>query len=106
MAAALAATRRMYSCSECREKGLQKLRFCEADAPYSVIEINGDEYKRCPVQYVTAESMEALNMYLFYNDGHLPRAGGFLDQPNKVMEQLQIIANQVAEEKERRRGKR
>ena len=67
--------------------------------------INGEEYVRCPTQFVTDESIEALNMYATYKDGHLPRAGGFLDQPNKIMEQMHIIANQVAEESEARRKK-
>jgi hypothetical protein len=97
MAAALAATSRLFSCLECQVKGLYKNRFCKEDAPYSIIEINGEEFKRCPVQLVTSDSMEALHMYGFYNNGFLPCAGGFLEQPNRVMEQMVIIGNQIAE---------
>jgi len=56
---------------------------------------------RCPVQYITDDSFNAISEYRFYRDGHLPEAGGWLDQPNKVMEQMLIIDGVVKEDAEK-----
>jgi len=74
---------------------LQEARFCEKDAGFDAYEINGDTFRRCPVRYITEESFDALSQYQFYKNGFLPFAGGFLEQPNKFIEQMRIIEAEV-----------
>ncbi len=105
MAAALAAGEKLYNCAECRKAGLDKSRYCADDAPYPIYEINGEEFTRCPVQFVTGASLEALSAYRFYNNGYLPCQGGYLDQPNLIMGQMDIISDQIHEERKNKRGK-
>ena len=52
--------------------------------------------------FVTHDSLRALSEFGFYRAGHLPHAGGWRDQPNRVMEQMRIIEAAVAQaEKDR-----
>jgi len=106
MTAILAAEDKLWSCSECREAGLDKSRFCEEDSPSPLsLKIDGEEYYRCPVQFVTDESVEALSAYQFYKAGFLPGPGGFMDQETRFIEQMQTIeavVSQALEEKRRR----
>ena len=53
--------------------------------------IDGEKIMTCPVQTITPESIDALGAFGFYNDGHLPEAGGYLAQPNYIMEQIMIV---------------
>ena len=57
----------------------------------------------CPVRAVKPESLEALRMYNFYQAGFLPSAGGILDQPNYLLEQMEIIRAVEGEEAEGKR---
>ena len=93
----MAAAGKLYSCRYCRAKGLDAVRFCTQDAPAPLWTINGEVFTRCPVQYVRPESIEALQMYAFYEAGHLFVAGGILDQPYRLISQMQIIAAEMAE---------
>jgi len=79
-------------------------RFCEQDAPFPLFEIDRKPFFRCPVQEITGQSREALSLYVFYQRGHLPTAGGIMDQPNKMMDQIRIIENVVEEVRRERRA--
>ena len=101
----LAARGQLHSCLECRQKGLDKHRFCNEDAPYPLYEFDGEEIRRCPVGLIRPESFAALEAYGFYNKGHLPRTGGWEDQPNRIMEQMLIIAAAISEAQKNARKK-
>lgn len=108
MAAALAASEKLWLCRECRETKLEKARFCKEDAPFPIFEICGESYFRCPVQDVTGASFEALAMFQMYQDGFLPEEGGFLDQPFILIEQVKVIGaivHEVRKERSKARGK-
>ena len=40
---------------------------------------------------VTKQSFAYLRAYMFYQDGFLPNAGGWCDQPAKFIEAIEII---------------
>jgi len=96
----LAARGELHSCMQCRQKGLDKHRFCDHDAPYPIYELDGEQIYRCPVGMLEPESLSALEAYAFYKAGHLPRTGGWEDQPNRIMEQMLIIQAAVNEVQE------
>ena len=99
----LAAKGELHCCTQCRQKGLDKHRFCNEDAPYPIYEFDGEEIRRCPVGLIRPESLAALEAYAFFKAGHLPRAGGWEDQPNRVMEQMLIIQAALNEVQENAR---
>lgn len=74
-----------------------------------MFEIDGTEFKRCPVQFITQESLGALDLYRFYKDGFLPAAGGILDQPHRIMEQIRIVgaiaSDEIAEQQRRKKAR-
>lgn len=84
------------------------MRHCHEDAEYALFEIDGTEFRRCPVQFIEPESFDALDAYRFYRDGFLPVAGGIYDQPAKAMELIGIVGAIAADEldEKRRRAKR
>jgi len=43
-----------------------------------------------------------LSQYQFFKSGFLPCAGGLLDQPNKFIEQMQIIEAVLFDERKKR----
>lgn len=48
-----------------------------------------------------------LQLFSFYQNGHLPQSGGISEQPYKIMRALQIIGERKALNAERRtRGKK
>jgi len=97
MAAALAAKDKLWNCAECRKAKLDGARHCREKSPFPMYEINGEKFYTCPVGHITRESYEALALYSVYKDGFLPEAGGIMDQDNRIMEQMRIIARAVHE---------
>ena len=53
--------------------------------------IDGEDLMTCPVSTITPESYDALTAFQFYSDGILPVAGGWMDQPGHVMEEILIV---------------
>lgn len=47
-----------------------------------------------------------LQLYGYYQDGHLPVSGGMTDQPYKVMRAFQVINERRNFNAEKRRGKK
>jgi hypothetical protein len=45
---------------------------------------------------VTGESFEYIRAYNFYKNGFLPNAGGWLDQPAKLLDAFNIIDREAA----------
>jgi hypothetical protein len=107
MAAFLAAEGKVWNCAECIEQGLQTSRFCHEDAPFPIFTIDGEDFLRCPVQFISQESFEALALFTYYQDGFLPEAGGIFDQPNLTIAQIRTVKHAVQEQAEeiRRRKK-
>lgn len=85
----------------CRKCNAQQkiMRGCEKEAPDpSVWEVNGETFGRCPRKMVKLESYEYIRAYNRYCKGFLPNPGGYLKQPAKLMEAIDIIENQLAKE--------
>lgn len=76
-----------------------------AQRPWRIPDI-GFESRTCPKQLVTAESWYLLQLHAYYEQGHLPEAGGVADQPCKVLQAFTIIASRRAQNAERSRGKK
>lgn len=62
--------------------------------------IGNDEFSRCPRGLVTAQSIEYLNAYLFFEKGFLPNSGGWMNQPLKFIQAMRIIRQEVTKLKE------
>ena len=90
---------------------MAKARFCpdEEPAPFAIFTIDEQDFTTCPVREVRSESLDALRMYNFYSAGFLPTAGGILDQPNILMEQIEVVRAveaEAVEDKKRRNAAR
>jgi len=84
---------------DCRTcKGNVKVyRGCDADSPIpGKWNIDGWKFQRCPNLMVTRESFEYIQAYNFYKNGFLPNAGGWLDQPAKLLDAFNIIDREAA----------
>lgn len=68
---------------------MKKLRGHDEDVPEYKIE--GIPIKRCPIILVNGKVDEYINAYFFFKSGMLPHAGGWADQPNKMVEALMFI---------------
>ena len=53
--------------------------------------VEGIPIKRCPIMIVGNKVDEYINAYFFFKSGMLPHAGGWADQPNKVIEAIMFI---------------
>jgi hypothetical protein len=62
----------------------------------------------CPKLQVTPWSWYMLQLFNGYRDGHLPMAGGMIDQPFKFLQAFNIIAARQAENARKKvnRGKK
>lgn len=91
-------------CRKC-EDSEREARGCEQDSPIPGVWKFGDfETSRCPVSLLTAASCEYIRAYGLFLKGYMPNAGGWIDQPKKFIEAMEIIEKEVAEiqkEKER-----
>lgn len=57
--------------------------------------IEGIDVTKCPMLYADAGAMEMIRAYSMFEQGILPNAGGWLDQPIKFVQAMTIIGNQV-----------
>jgi hypothetical protein len=104
MAANLAASGLLYSCFDCKEKELAKSRFCPEEgqkAPVPLFDIDGENYFSCPVMDVTPESFEGLADYIFFSNGFLPGAGGYLDQSYKTIQTIRLVQSVFLEHQDK-----
>ena len=76
---------------------------CEKDSPYPVFshKDTGEQFFRCPVRSITDETWFVVDLFGFYEQGHLPVAGGLSDQSAYLMNCFSIIKSQkIKEQKE------
>jgi len=46
---------------------------------------------KCPIKVVGNKVDEYINAYFFFKSGMLPHAGGWADQPNKMVEAIMFL---------------
>jgi hypothetical protein len=82
-------------------------RGCERDSPIpGVWEINEEySFQKCPIKLVTVQSLEYIKAYAFYKSGYLPNPGGWIDQPEKLFEAINVIGIEIMELEEQEKLK-
>lgn len=75
---------------------------CTKETSYPIFtDDNGEDYYRCPVRSVSQDAWFLLDLYGFYEQGHLPVDGGIMKQPAILMNCFSIIRSQrIKEERE------
>jgi len=58
----------------------------------------------CPADYISRDELELIDMAKLIKKGVLPREGGYLNQPWKLMQLIQITSSEVATEERRSMG--
>ncbi len=82
-------------CRKCTEI-LKIERGCTIDSPIpGKWQINEWIFQRCPVRLVTRQSVEYLRAYRMFDRGYLPNQGGWLEQPAKFIEAMEVIEREV-----------
>ena len=84
-------------CAGCAKK-LRASLGCEKDAPVPYeLEMDGEviQLRRCPMRLLTATTHRALEFYGHYKQGHLPVAGGLLDQSATFLRAMSIIGGEI-----------
>ncbi len=91
------------NCHQCRDGKKVK---CEFEVPGQEIwSFDGVDYKGCPVRQVTRASSLYLTAYQIYQDGHYPNAGGWLNQPAKMLDAFEVIRNELREMEKDKKAK-
>lgn len=71
-------------------------RGCEQDSPIPGFwKFDDFETSRCPVKLITKVSVKLLEAFLYFKQGYLPNAGGWMDQPAKLFEALEVIETEI-----------
>ncbi|MCX5711769.1 MAG: hypothetical protein NTY47_01695 [Candidatus Omnitrophica bacterium] len=71
-------------------------RGCEEDSPISGYgKFDEFEVSRCPVKLITMQSVRMLEAFSFYEKGYLPNSGGWMDQPEKLLEAIAVIETEL-----------
>lgn len=60
---------------------------------------------RCPIKYVTPESWAMVEAYRYFKMFGMPNPDGWLNQPSKFLEAMDIIDQMVIELAEEKNGK-
>jgi len=81
-------------CHACTES-MQKVRGCNGLEESRELDGTDVEVDRCPVKAISAFARNVMSMNVFYSRGFLPYAGGFLDQPAKLMDALELFAREL-----------
>lgn len=76
---------------------MQKARGCEEPAPHPVQLIDGEMLYRCPASLITEETKMFMILHHHYLKGHLPVAGGLLDQTTLFVQAMTHIDGTVDE---------
>lgn len=74
-----------------KEPTARKVEGCDEPLAIPTFRIDGNDFHRCPLHYVTPDVLEVVRVWKWTRRGHLPLAGGILDQPMRLMEQLDVI---------------
>lgn len=96
LAAFLAGELEGYDCG-CCEEILRIERGCvqQASRAHFVFE-DGTELSRCPARSVTPELVHVARAYRFREAGHLPVAGGWLEQSATLLSAFEILDAEIA----------
>jgi hypothetical protein len=82
-------------CHKCSDE-LKVERGCEKDSPIpGAWKLYDWEFQRCPLKIITRQSAAYLRAYNFFNKGYLPNTGGWMEQPVKFIEAMEIIEREV-----------
>lgn len=86
------------SCKACNDN--QKIdRGCVEDSPIPERwQVGDNKFSRCPLSIVDIKAYWYIRAFNFMEKGLLPRNGGWLDQANKFMEGMSIIAVNLKKE--------
>ena len=86
------------SCKACNDN--QKIdRGCFKDSPIpGRWQIGENKFSRCPLSIIEQSSYWFIRAYSFSEKGLLPRSGGWLEQTNKFIEAMGIIAVNIEKE--------
>ena len=76
-------------CLECTAF-FQKARGCVEPLP-EAITIEGYKVFNCPKSFVDSKTEEYIQAYFQWRNGHLPNAGGYMDQTAKFIEAVGLI---------------
>jgi len=80
-------------------------RGCEENSPIpGYWKFDDFETNRCPVRLVTKSSLMLIEAFLYFKQGFLPNAGGWMDQPAKLFEAFEVIegeSRKIQEKKEK-----
>lgn len=86
----------------------KRIRGCLEDLPKPVtIPALGQdiEIERCPRKYVDGPTLMMLAAYREYKNGFLPNPGGWLDQPMKFIQSMQIVDSVISKLEEAEDGR-
>ncbi|HNX82481.1 MAG TPA: hypothetical protein PKL77_10095 [Candidatus Omnitrophota bacterium] len=90
--------------ADCREctAFFQKARGCVESLPEAVT-IEGYQVFNCPRSFVDSKTEEYIQAYVQWRGGHLPNAGGYMNQTAKFIESMILIDGYMGKfmEKER-----
>jgi len=89
-----------FDCDECRRLGKDKLRNCDGSHEDRLVLVEPSlpfmALKTCPIQLITADVTELWDHYdSFKLFGCLPYDGGYLDQPNIIIEAIKFCEHLV-----------
>lgn len=84
-----------FNCPRCSPPE-QKDKGCIEDAPIPRRwQIGGETYQRCPVNLITAFTVQLIKLHRQYERGFLPVAGGILDQSALFLQAVEIIQVEI-----------
>ncbi len=69
---------------------------CPEDCTSSPWMLDGEQFTECPVKTVSEQSFQYLRAYFYYEKGYFPNPGGWMEQPEKLLQALQIIESERA----------
>lgn len=106
-----ALTNRDFICSQCQAKyanspeqseKYRRIKGCEKQLPMPVHKIRqgqiGLQYLSCIGNYFSYSSMTWINFYNSFEQGVLPFEGGYMDQPSKFIDVMNIVGNYKQEQ--------
>jgi len=78
-------------------------RGCNTDSPIpGYWKFDDFETNRCPAKQITRKSIKLLEAFLYYKQGYLPNAGGWMDQPAKLFEAFEVVEAELDKIRDRK----
>jgi hypothetical protein len=87
---------KFFNCEFCKKKYGQayrdKKKACAIKSQKPIFETeNGIKYYRCPANFANFSIMHFIDMVKHFRNGVMPFSGSMMEQPNKVIEVLNLI---------------